>query len=337
MAILAAEPYPVPDQLSLIARISCANFILRQWTYCVYEENVTPQINDSELCGTFWNISSDASNTNVCEIHYNLLHHWSKGVNTAIRNNTPPTNWGISTWQCFKDDGLTFPFNLEHAQMQSNTTFDTIAVLSNSFMNKGHSPSHRIDGKALVSNLEATSPATLKALLIKHGSTTSYDNRSERAKKLTEIFTLTMTSVTAYNATGGGRPLLVSSSSSKVCTGGYKGDQAYENKESWPDGCDGIASKPLKDIFKMLKQGEGEKDAVSLLMSLSEHLLTQAGRGDITESNNLPLLEEDERDGVENSDDEDIFDDSNGVENRENDDEISVHTVDLLEDGLSLL
>jgi len=338
MAILAAEPYPVPDQLSLIARISCANFILRQWTYCVYEENVTPQINDSELCGTFWNISSDVSNTNVCEIHYNLLHHWSIGINTAIRNNKPaPTNWGDSTWQCFMDDGLTFPFNLERSQMQSMTAFDTIAVISNSFMNKGHSPSHRIDGKALVSDLEATSPATLKALLIKHGSSNSYNNRSERAKKLTEIFTLTMTSVTAYNAKGGGKPLLVSSSSSKVCTGGYKGDQAYEVIKTWPDGCDGIALKPLKDIFKMLKQGEGEKDAVSLLTSLSEHLLTQAGRGDTIESNNLPLPEEDECSAVENSDDEEIFDDSNEVENRENDDENSVHTVDLLDDGLSLL
>jgi len=35
-AILATEPYPVPDPLALIARCGYANFVLHQWSLCVY-------------------------------------------------------------------------------------------------------------------------------------------------------------------------------------------------------------------------------------------------------------------------------------------------------------
>ena len=53
VAALAGELQPVPDPISLLARLSCANFVLRQWTCFVYQENIIPKPQSSdELKGT---------------------------------------------------------------------------------------------------------------------------------------------------------------------------------------------------------------------------------------------------------------------------------------------
>jgi hypothetical protein len=65
-----------------------------------------------------------------------------------------------------------------------------------------------------------------------------FSSSKERAKKLSDFFMITITSLTAFNAVGGGRPLLNTANASVVSTGGYKDDDAYNKKENWPEGCD---------------------------------------------------------------------------------------------------
>jgi hypothetical protein len=286
-SILAGEPFPVPDPLSLIARFSCANFILRQWVYCVYENIVTPSIGEKELVGTFWNIKTGSAAKAVCDIHYDLIHLWNKQVSVAMQRKTP---WSEDVWHLVQEQGYGYPFELEHLKTNQMISFDANLVILTAFKNKGHASTYSLNGQFLLPKLEARSAEHLNALLLKY---------EKDVKKLADIFTNTLTAKTAFNPTGGGRPLLVSAKASKVSTGGYKDDEEFESKTTWPENCDGWSDLKMNEIFKKLKKDDEHGRAVQFLSALTKHILCQAAA--LLEANN------DDNDGHDSEDEVDLI------------------------------
>jgi len=118
-------------------------------------------------------------------------------------------------------------------------------------------------------------------------------------KELADIFTNTLTAKTAFNPTGGGRPLLVSAKASKVSTGGYKDDEEFESKTTWPENCDGWSDLKMNEIFKKLKKDDEHGRAVQFLSALTKHILCQAAA--LLEANN------DDNDGHDSEDEVDLI------------------------------
>ena len=67
-AILAGEKHPLPDTISLMAHLSCANHICRRWCVHVYSNN---NCTDAELGGTCYK-QSEVKGRTVISIEYNL-------------------------------------------------------------------------------------------------------------------------------------------------------------------------------------------------------------------------------------------------------------------------
>jgi hypothetical protein len=90
-------------------------------------------------------------------------------------------------------------------------SFNAILVISTAIKNKGHAMTYSFNGQFLLPKLEARSSEHLNTLVLNH---------EQDVKKLADIFTMTLTALTAFNPKGGGRPLLVSAKAPKVSTGG---------------------------------------------------------------------------------------------------------------------
>ena len=276
-AILAAEPYPVPDPLALIARCGCANFVLSQWSRCVYEDTVSPKIDHNELRGTFWNIPSETTSKATCGIHYDLTHHYSGRIGNVIKGHDKVSNWSDDIWSVLNSEGLGYPFVRRHLQYEQCIVVDDIAIISDAFVNKGHASTQEISGSGLLPEFEAKDVESLNTLVGKFKDDTDPANRKDRAKKLREIFILTITSATVFNPKGGGRPLLVSAKAIDVSTNSYKNDIGFHEKDDWSEGCSNLLSLKMNDIFKRLESGEEEKLAIDFLLDLTAHVLSQSG------------------------------------------------------------
>ena len=84
-AELAGEVFSVPDPLSLVSRMSCANFIMRQWTSCIFHEDPLSIDGSDELHGTFWIKEGNTSKSTTLNIVYDLTSHWNKEIWTELR------------------------------------------------------------------------------------------------------------------------------------------------------------------------------------------------------------------------------------------------------------
>jgi hypothetical protein len=344
-SLAAAEIYAVPDKISLIARISCAQTSFRHWSYCIFEESVTPPVDESELVGTFWKICDEGINKK-CEILYDLTHLWNKDIKKGMLTNGVGEKWNNSVWELVrKSSHHTYPFQERYLRSDEQITFDAFRAISDTFLDRGRMCAERIDGKQLIPVMEATSPKALKALLEIHTAPNAYTNETQRCKMLKDIFTLTITSVTKYKLPGAGKPQLKTYNPSVVSTGGYKDGDSFERKMNWPEGTNDLEEKPIKAILDMLNSTR-KNDAVLILQSLSEHVLNAAGCGDETDRTALSI-EVDDGGSVEyvtvdihaDADDEEIlnFEDIDNSEivddksDNEDDDNDSVATIDLIE------
>ena len=312
----------------MLARVTCANFIVRQWGFCIFEDAVTPPINDAELEGTFWNIppDNDSSKDPICDVHYSLVHVWQKDVHLILKkeNNLNPSDWKSDTWNALISLGIDYPLSPKYLESKM-ITIDIPSIILSSFKNRGHFPITRIDGKALMPCLGASSSNEVVSKVNEYLN--GFSSSKDRAKKLSDFFMITITSLTAFNAVGGGRPLLNTANASVVSTGGYKGDDTYNKKVDWPDGCDIWVTKPLKDIFKIFGDDANYTLAASFLSSLTIHLFEESRRltGNI-------VIGEDEGQGQDSESDSEILD-------FDDDDDESVNLLDLLDedgDGMSI-
>jgi len=108
---------------------------------------------------------------------------------------------------------------------------DGISIISDAFENKGHASTREISGSGLLPEFEAKDVESLNTLVGKFKDDTDPATRKDRAKKLREIFILTIMSATVFNPKGGGRSLLVSAKAIDVSTNSYKNDIGFHEKD----------------------------------------------------------------------------------------------------------
>ncbi len=139
----------------------------------------------------------------------------------------------------------------------------------------------KINGQHLISNLQAYDMESLRCLVERHHS--DGNCRLDRplpktvAKTLERIFELTLTSITGYNITGGGRPLLLSNSPQAISTGGFSNkDNRWDEKEKWLEGCETWSNLKLREIMKKLCDRVDGSKVIPFLLDLCDHVFEKA-------------------------------------------------------------
>ena len=307
-AELAGEVFRVPDPLSLVSRMSCANFIMRQWTSCIFHEDpLSIDGSSDELHGTFWIKEGNTSKSTTLNIVYDLTSHWNKEIWTELKNKG--IDWNSDTWNIFKNRGLTYPFHQnEFIQSEDMITFDAIAVITSAFQKRGMHQFQEQNGKTLLPQHQANSVEELNIIVENYETKWSSYTPKARARQLEKVFTLTITAITEFNPSGRGRPLLTSSNAKVISTGGTKRNtQIFSEKTDWANDYSDLLTLPLKEVFQKLESGGDNDDvkAFKLLSDLSRHVMVQNSHAIIGEEASAEGNHDDEEEIVSFNNDDD--------------------------------
>ena len=323
-SILAGEEFPAPDSIALLARISCASFVLRQWCTNPYEDIPTPHVNNSELNSSPYRLSRKRDGE--CRIEYTLQHIADKSlIRIARTNNESACEWS----DLFRERIVQKAFGSICDKSQTDASavwpFSVYNDVRLSILNKGLPHTCHVKAEFLLSQWEAKDEIELQALVDKYDTSDPQDF-FKAAKTLENIFVHTLTSNTAFNRAGNGRPLLTSNSPIEVSKGGY--NEKWDELQTWPENSDEWMNTKMANILTFLGS-PNHKRAVQFLLELTKHVLKK-GRDDNldkdrdddnpdndNDDDTIDLLHESD----EESDDEDE-DNGNGDDDSDNEDGI---------------
>jgi hypothetical protein len=143
--------------------------------------------------------------------------------------------------------------------------------------NRGFFTLKTVHAKDVIPNLEVNNVESLKAIVKKYSTPTPnhegrFQSEHENVKILREVFTLTITSKTAFKMPKGGRPQLMSNTIENISMGGFA--DKWDSFKGWPEGFENLRTEKMKQILDRI--GTEQHDlVVTTLEKVTIHIIEQ--------------------------------------------------------------
>jgi hypothetical protein len=268
---ISGDSTRAPDPLSIMCQLSCVDFVLRQWMSCTYQRKITPAIGKNELDQTCYNIPGNGKS---CCIDYNLMSHSRDlkrlcgiGSDDDLRDELSRKRFG----RIFSKEQL-----VPEAKPGKRWLFSPMEAAKLALDKGGIYPITRVETSQVLSRYEADSDEKLQEVVntywnVLRSSDSMPDDRDHAKRCLVIVYETTLCANTQYNERGNGSPLLVSNCPVDISQSRRNGKRGL-GLSHWPDGCDELAKKKVKDLFPLLWKEDGDK-VFNLLNALCRHVI----------------------------------------------------------------
>jgi len=270
-SLLACEPALAPDPIAILARLSCCNFVLKQWMFSPYVDEIVPALGKEELAQTAYDIPSKLGRGKECLVDYSLVSlakklKGAKGDVELVRSYLERNRYGSL-------------FTREQLVGDEKWLFLPLEEVMKAIGENGLSPSVKVSSDLLLPTFQASSMAELGGFIRRFKPLLAIStDREHGASCIQSVFELTLCSRTEFNPANCslGPPLLTSKTPVEVSTGGFKDSRRRWNKKTqWPGGCDSLVSLKIRELFAKVATDEGDQ-VLEVLMDLCEYIFSNS-------------------------------------------------------------